>query len=75
MKATYLMQIITNDSSLQLMTEVTASTIQSLLYKSSEMVKRTPQVVGLKYSVSKIVKTSSLKFETTVLKYGDTING
>ncbi len=66
----YLLQVITSDFSLQLKTEVTASTIEELQYLAVRMVKSNPCVIGLDYVVARYVKTGGGGMQSETLKTG-----
>ena len=67
---TYLMQVQTTDSEIQLKTEVSASTVEELQYKATEMVKCNPVVVGMTYLVAKYNKKANGGFVSRTVKQG-----
>ncbi len=67
----YLFQITTKDFALQLLTEVTANTVQELQTKAAEMVSRNKKVIGLNYLIVKYTKKDSgTGFDSVTLKTG-----
>lgn len=69
----YIFQITTKDFGLQLRTEVTADTLDQLLFMAKEMIKNNPKVIGMKYIIAQYKKVGEKMLAETLKT--DTIQG
>lgn len=67
---TYLLQIQTSNTELQLRTEVTVETVEQLQYESKKMVKANPAVIGKQYLIAMYTKRPTGGYNVKTVKTG-----